>query len=307
MEALKGLMRSYRDEFGVAPLLRERKEPMTNQIIADMLRVLADPAAKLGTRKVDPASPYWIALAAIIHVMAQAGFRKNEIAVKSHAKDAWGFHKPSRASLHWHLKGATSAVPSLTREQLTSLREGDVAILVPPPSKADQFGEIWGSKPIFLTFSSTATICAARQLRNMELAQPCEGTDRASTPLFVNAATGRCFTYAELNTLLKHLLLEVLEDAGKLCHFSWHSFRIYLCTALHESGCPDGVIQALLRWRSDKSMLEYRRLTYAKYNSWLQGAGRAEVRTVTAPNLLPVCDPADGLISGIMGLNAGGD
>jgi hypothetical protein len=44
MEALKGLMRSYRDEFGVAPLLRERKEPVTNQIIADMLRVLADPA-----------------------------------------------------------------------------------------------------------------------------------------------------------------------------------------------------------------------------------------------------------------------
>jgi hypothetical protein len=144
----------------------------------------------------------------------------------------------------------------------------------------------------------------------MELAQPCHGAARANTPLFVNTFTSLSFTYSELETILGNMLKAVLPDGtadgggSGATRFSWHSFRIYLCTALHESKCPDAVIQALLRWRSDKSMKEYKRLTYAAYDSWLQGAQQAEVRTVTAPNLLPLIDVEERHVGGVEGLQA---
>jgi hypothetical protein len=37
---------------------------------------------------------------------------------------------------------------------LSSPQPGDFAVLQPPPSKSDPFDMVWGSKPIFLPFSS---------------------------------------------------------------------------------------------------------------------------------------------------------
>ena len=60
---------------------------------------------------------------------------------------------------------ATALVPirPATRARL-ALRPGDFAVLKPPPSKADQFGMRWGSKPIWLPFDAGARICAAAAL-----------------------------------------------------------------------------------------------------------------------------------------------
>ena len=99
LEVTKGLTRAYRDDHGVSPLLKHRKEPLTNAIILDILTLLQTPGSAIGKRTVLPGTPFWVCLEAVVHVMAQAGFRKNKVAVKSHTKDAWGRHTPSRASL----------------------------------------------------------------------------------------------------------------------------------------------------------------------------------------------------------------
>ena len=54
----------------------------------------------------------------------------------------------TRASLMWSIRGAIVASPS--QQQLDNLVETDYAILLPPPSKTDAFGVIWGDKPIYL-------------------------------------------------------------------------------------------------------------------------------------------------------------
>ena len=68
----------------------------------------------------------------------------------------------SCASLTWRIGGED--VPCPTVAQLLALRPGDFAVLKPPPSKADQFGMRWGSKPIWLPFDAGARICAAAAL-----------------------------------------------------------------------------------------------------------------------------------------------
>ena len=58
--------------------------------------------------------------------------------------------------------------------------------VTPPPSKADKFGTGWGNDPIYLVYSSTAKLCAAKVLATIEIRQPCMGKERVETPLFVN-------------------------------------------------------------------------------------------------------------------------
>ena len=56
-----------------------------------------------------------------------------------------------------------------TVEQLQSLTENDYALIIPPPSKTDRFGIVWGDKPMYLPVRYSAPYCAALQLRALEL------------------------------------------------------------------------------------------------------------------------------------------
>ena len=69
----------------------------------------------------------------------------------------------------------------------------DYAVVIPPPSKADQFGTAWGSNPIYLRFSDTAAINAARAIRDLKLAWPIAAADRQNTPLFVISGVSVAF------------------------------------------------------------------------------------------------------------------
>jgi len=73
-----------------------------------------------------------------------------------------------------------------TRAQLLNLLPGrDGAVIIPPPSKADQTGEIWGVHPIHLPYDPTDRANAATWLRDVELTLPVHGERRTSTALFV--------------------------------------------------------------------------------------------------------------------------
>ena len=57
------------------------------------------------------------------------------------------------------------------------------------------------------------------------------------------------------------------------------------------------MIQALLRWKTDQSLVEYRRLTHERYAAFLAGAAAADLTTVTVPHI-PTVDPHDEAIAG---------
>ena len=67
----------------------------------------------------------------LLGVLERTGFRKAEVATDSAA--AFGKGSLTRHNLRWRIDGIETADP--TAEQLKGMREGDLAILIPPKSK----------------------------------------------------------------------------------------------------------------------------------------------------------------------------
>ena len=189
----------------------------------------------------------------------------------------------------WHLRWRIAAVsdepifsPSL--QQLGLLRDGDFAILIPPTSKADQFGLEWGPSPIYLRYSTDESVNAARELRDLEVAWPVEGDARRSTPLFVSG-NRQAMTQDALRAAFKARLRAGGFDHALIDAVSLHSFRVYLACALLALKRSHDEIKALLRWRSDEALRIYARLTPAAYADLLVGVGDADVASRRSHNL----------------------
>ena len=67
------------------------------------------------------------------------------------------------------------------------------------------------------------------------------------------------------------------EDCFK---YSWHSFRVYLATALLAIDTPIPEIQALLRWKTPEACHIYARMSVAKYTGLIAKAVQADFATV---------------------------
>jgi len=67
---------------------------------------------------------------------------------------------------------------------------------------------------------------------------------------------------------LEHLLRENVPEE-RIKAYSSHSFRICFACALLAASCPYDMIQALARWRSDKSVAIYARLNPSEYSGWV--------------------------------------
>ena len=129
----------------------------------------------------------------------------------------------SRARLVWVIAGVPVHFP--TRVQLDSLTEGGYAVLMPPPSKTDQFGVIWGDKPMYLPVRFTTSYCAALRLRELELLYPVPAEERENTPLFC-MEPGVPFTHNVMTKLLiaiRDIIMPEVEDKSV---FTYHSFRV---------------------------------------------------------------------------------
>jgi len=66
----------------------------------------------------------------------------------------------------------------------------------------------------------------------------------------------------------EHLLRENAPEE-RISARSFHSFRIGFACALLAANCPYDMIQALARWRSDKSVAIYARLNPSEYSGWV--------------------------------------
>jgi hypothetical protein len=168
----------------------------------------------------------------------------------------------------------------------------DSAILVPPPSKADQTGEIWGVHPIHLGYDPGDNANAATRLLQLELSFPVHGARRASTALFFTDAKLTPMHHSTVDTYLGHFLALHLKDNAK--SYSFHSFRVGFACALLAAGCDVYTIQALARWRSPESIRIYARMNPDVYAGWVAKSMQERATSTSSANL-PVIDRHDAI------------
>ena len=285
------LMRAYAKEVGPENCAPQRKAPLTHDLITGMLNTADGAPVMEGGKAWNWSSVYGRSCRTAIHVLAQCGFRKAEIALKSGEK--FDKLRISFANVTWWLDGGTRETACPTRRDLLTLREGDYCGLIPPPSKADSFGCRWMNNIIWLKYSATAAINAARALAEWELIADVAPHKRRETPLFCGTAgVGSSLSSDAFSTLIYRLLAykHGPEEAKK---YSAHSFRSYLASALVAAGCSDGEVQAALRWATEDALKVYRVPNKEQYGGWLERAERVKltgVRLAAMPRPPPPID-----------------
>ena len=120
---------------------------------------------------------------ALSSVHKETGLRKAETTTetKKHTKGMM-----TMASCRWHIGGEYVSLEGPTLQQLESMKPGtDFVAVTPPPSKSDQWGRVWGHRPMYLLFDPSKEVNSATDLRDLEMAFPVFGAAaRKETPLF---------------------------------------------------------------------------------------------------------------------------
>jgi hypothetical protein len=288
---MKGLTAAHIKEHGSESLLPDRKDPigpdLCRQLLATDLTALV--GTKLSTERRRWDDPLFLSLGAMMALSESTGFRKSEVALPN--GEEFDDRRLRRSSLLWEIDGRIFVDPSPA--QLRSMVPGrDKAVIKPPRSKADQDGTIWGAHPIWIVLDETDTANAAARLQSMEIKFPCNGPQRAKTPLFFSDAKFSPLRHSTVDCYLEHLL-RANVPAERVKAYSFHSFRVGFACALLAAHCPYDMIQALARWRSDKSVAIYARLNPNDYAGWVTKALQQKTTSRTAARLPVVIDDHD--------------
>ena len=273
--AADGLLKGFLLEHGPLALIPKRKEPLTNEEIRDIFDLSGSMLGSVRCFRLDWADPAFSSLLAMFHVLAQTGMRKGEVSLPS--KEKFDRSRLSFENVRWRIGG--DIYDSLTAELYGRLlREGGYALLRPPPSKADQFSLHWGACTIYLKYSATETINAARELTREEMRRVVDPVKRHEAPLFVNEK-GLPWRHEAL-ALIFYKIMVAIRGEARAKQVSMHSWRVYLACALLAAGAAPATIQCLLRWRSDEALKIYARINDTTYAGWLSAAGQSMVSSV---------------------------
>ena len=256
-QKVRGLMRAFKDVYGAMALAPKRKEPMRYSMLQRIFALNEDTKLCDGLVWSPMKCPLCSCTCELLATAWRGGYRLGDLI---------GDHASKRADLTWCLGG--KVVSDATDAQLANMREGDFGRLGPGHSKTDQFGQTWAPFGTVLPFHD-APGNAARMLRDRELAEPCHGTSRATTPLFT--VEGRVPSHSALDRMLNSLLL-TLFGAHTASTFSWHSVRSGLATSLAAAKCPDEQIMLCCRWASPESLRLYKRIGASESIDWVDQA-----------------------------------
>jgi hypothetical protein len=157
----------------------------------------------------------------------------------------------------WSIGGRVVPWDDATEELLAGLKVGDFAIITPPPSKADQFDQVWGALPMYIPFHSKDRNAASTLGK---LARAVGSVNRSKgKAVFVDGGLQPLKATDMTNALHRALCSLMSADRARL--FSWHSARIYLASALGAMKVKPSVIQAMLRWQTEESLRLYNRMS----------------------------------------------
>ena len=288
------MMLKYMREFGQQNLVEQRKAPLSHLLITRMLSV---PEGAPILKRKQPwtwKTQYGCSTSALFHTLAQTGFRKAEISLGKGA--TWDDTMLAFSNLRWKIRGKTVHVPTVA--QLNSLADGDYAIIMPPPSKSDQYGRRWGNNPIWLPVDPTAAINAALHLAQWELCACVSAQKRGSTPLFCGpSGVGSPLKASQIDDVFHRLLARVVDESDDAKNYSMHSWRSFLASSLMAAGCSDAQIQAALRWASEDALKIYKVANHDVYGGWLRSAegvkltGERAITLQADMRALPVTEP----------------
>jgi hypothetical protein len=277
-QALKGILRNFLKDFGQAALTPKRAAPFTNELLRSMF-------ALEGTLRVNSASSVeWssflgLNLQATLALATCTGMRKSEL-----VSDGSTFAL-TRGSVAFLIGGRLYGSPTLA--QLLALTDKDFLVIIPPPSKSDQFGVVWGSLPIYVPvrhIPGNAALLVARILAQ----QP---SMPAAAPLLCSAP-GKPFTHYFLVVALRAWLAACGVPPQQLGFMTWHSARVYLACALLAAGRSPETIQALLRWQTVDSLRIYACLSAGAYAAHLDAARGASIAAIRGAHI-PLVDSID--------------
>jgi hypothetical protein len=277
---MQGMCNLYVARHGPEAFMPHRKEPLSVQIIQDMLNVPdGTNLGKLGV--VERGSLLWDSLCAGFEVAAQTGSRAAEI----------GTDKKTLTIADYtfdHAKWSVNACSKTLMEEAPIgvekvISPSDYLSLRPTISKADQRGETWVPFPIYLHYRKLAAINAARAVLKLEVDHGVALNKRTTTPLFRDNA-GLPLTINDFRTAFTWLIKAVLP-ATEWNKYSFHSFRIWLATALADCGAESLLIQFLVRWQTEESLRTYCRMTPRRQARWLDATLTAHVDSTTAQEL----------------------
>jgi hypothetical protein len=274
--ALNSITKKFVDEFGANAMTPQRAAPFTNQMLHNML-------SASGELRVTPRhsiqwiSPEGLALKAMLAICRSTAMRKSELI--SHE----GSHALKRSNLAWLIAGVLHRNPA--EAMLQALGPGDYLVISPPPSKADPFGVVWGSLPIYVAYTHSPTNTANLVAR---LVIQTTGASANSELLQGDYAWNHAF----LDKAIRAWVCSLGTPVAQAARFSFHSGRAYLACALMAAGRPPHVIQALCRWQSADSLRVYCCLNPSTYASHLMAAEGATVAGIRGAHI-PLIDSMD--------------
>ena len=300
---MKAYLRMYIRKHGRLDLLPKRKEPLTQQLIEAILG-LEDGTAINNKQSINWRDFFWIQMRALIALLASTGQRKSEALLPDDSE--WSMESSARSQIVWNISGQW--IKSPFEDQLKNLRVGDFLIWIPGSSKADYAGQKWAPSPVPMKWHQTALINAPRELAALELAFMVSGPDRDATPLFTTEPkASRPMRFKHVEGLLRPMLVATrLVTKQEALSYSFHSFRIFLATALKAMNVPDWQIQNALRWARPAMVNVYARKNKMVQADLLEQAlTRSPIFNVTETENLPVIDDyqlalsLEGMMAGI--------
>ena len=129
---IRKLFMDHKARHGVKDLIPRRKEPFTREILLDTILGAPD-STVIGRFTLTWASRSGRSFRALTKTLASTGFRKAEISVDKVGQPLCDCL--TRAGLSWLLGGKIFASGAVPRELLLQPRDGDFAILQPPPEQ----------------------------------------------------------------------------------------------------------------------------------------------------------------------------
>ena len=233
---LKGIMRQFLQQFGPTSLVPKRREPFTNSILRSLMSLPAN--LNLGAiEQFSDSVMLQLSWNAAMSVAASAGFRKSEMFQSNEAT----FY------LTWDMVacvigGAATSKPS--DAPLKALGEGGFIALTPPPSKSDQFNQVWGGHPLYLPYHDTPRN-AAKNLALLRVKQGLQHRQQPRSAVFTDSKRQPLRAAHMAAAMYKAMTAIVGPERAKL--FTWHSARILLATLLYQCKVKPTTIQAMLR------------------------------------------------------------
>jgi hypothetical protein len=277
-QALRGIMRNFLKDFGQAALTPKRAAPFTNELLRSMFALQGSLRVNSSV-SVDWSSFQGLNLQATLALATSTGMRKSEL-----VSDGSTFAL-TRGSVAFLIGSRLCSSP--TKAQLLALTERDFLVVIPPPSKSDQFGVVWGSLPIYVPVRHIPGNAAALVARIL-IQQP---QMAAGAPLLCSAQ-GKPFTHYFLVSALRAWIAACGVPPQQLKFMTWHSARVYLACALLAAGRSPETIQALLRWQTVDSLRIYACLSAGAYAAHLDAARGASIAAIRGAHI-PLVDSID--------------